>query len=150
MNLIDRIRTDIQERLDALLSEADKLRKALQALDPRGGSSSASSRRSPASTSNARRSAFTTSPLLASFESVVEAVPRVIPVAAETSPAVLAFPSESASRTRRLVAPGGVRRERERRADGVERPVLGAERRAFDGEAGGRGEEADDDPPPSA
>jgi len=60
MDLIDRIRTDIQERLDALLSEADKLRKALQALDPRGGSSSASSRRSPASTSNARRSASST------------------------------------------------------------------------------------------
>ena len=45
MNLIDRIRTDIQERLDALLSEADKLRNALQALG--GGSSSASSRRTP-------------------------------------------------------------------------------------------------------
>ena len=58
MNLIDRIRTDIQERLDALLSEADKLRNALQALG--GGSSSASSRRPPASTSNARRSAPST------------------------------------------------------------------------------------------
>ena len=58
MNLIDRIRTDIQERLDALLSEADKLRNALQALG--GGSSSASSPRPPASTSNARRSAPST------------------------------------------------------------------------------------------
>ena len=58
MNLIDRIRTDIQERLDALLSEADKLRNALQALG--GGSSSASSPRPPASTSNARRSASST------------------------------------------------------------------------------------------
>jgi CRP-like cAMP-binding protein len=33
--LIDRIRHDIQQRLDQLLAEADKLRKALAALDPR-------------------------------------------------------------------------------------------------------------------
>jgi len=33
--LIDRIRHDIQELLDQLLSEADKLRQALAALDPR-------------------------------------------------------------------------------------------------------------------
>jgi hypothetical protein len=36
MDLIDRVRKDIQDRLDTVLSEADKLRKALQALDPRG------------------------------------------------------------------------------------------------------------------
>jgi CRP-like cAMP-binding protein len=34
--LIDRIRHDIQERLDQLLAEAEKLRHALTALDPRG------------------------------------------------------------------------------------------------------------------
>jgi DNA-binding transcriptional ArsR family regulator len=33
--LIDRIRHDIQQRLDHLLAEADKLRRALAALDPR-------------------------------------------------------------------------------------------------------------------
>jgi hypothetical protein len=33
--LIDRIRNDIQHRLDQLLAEADKLRQALAALDPR-------------------------------------------------------------------------------------------------------------------
>jgi CRP-like cAMP-binding protein len=33
--LIDRIRHDIQQRLDQLLAEADKLRHALAALDPR-------------------------------------------------------------------------------------------------------------------
>jgi hypothetical protein len=33
--LIDRIRHDIQQRLDQLLAEADKLRRALAALDPR-------------------------------------------------------------------------------------------------------------------
>jgi DNA-binding transcriptional ArsR family regulator len=33
--VIDRIRQDIQQRLDQLLAEADKLRRALVALDPR-------------------------------------------------------------------------------------------------------------------
>lgn len=33
--MIDRIRSEIQERLDQLLAEADKLRHALSALDPR-------------------------------------------------------------------------------------------------------------------
>jgi DNA-binding transcriptional ArsR family regulator len=33
--VIDRIRHDIQQRLDQLLAEADKLRRALAALDPR-------------------------------------------------------------------------------------------------------------------
>jgi DNA-binding transcriptional ArsR family regulator len=41
MELIDRIRRDIQERLDALLGEADKLRKALIALDHRSVTSPA-------------------------------------------------------------------------------------------------------------
>jgi DNA-binding transcriptional ArsR family regulator len=41
MELIDRIRQDIQDRLDTILGEADKLRKALGALDPRGSSGSA-------------------------------------------------------------------------------------------------------------
>jgi DNA-binding transcriptional ArsR family regulator len=38
--MIDRIRSQIQERLDQLLAEADKLRHALSALDPRDSSSS--------------------------------------------------------------------------------------------------------------
>jgi DNA-binding transcriptional ArsR family regulator len=38
--LIDRIRHDIQQRLDKLLTEADKLRYALAALDPRERSAS--------------------------------------------------------------------------------------------------------------
>ena len=48
MELIDRIRKDIQDRLDAVLGEADKLRKALVALDPRGSSSSAARTARPA------------------------------------------------------------------------------------------------------
>jgi DNA-binding transcriptional ArsR family regulator len=55
MELIDRIRKDIQDRLDAVLSEADKLRKALQALDPRGGPSPAPARQTTRSTPAARR-----------------------------------------------------------------------------------------------
>jgi DNA-binding transcriptional ArsR family regulator len=36
--LIESIRKQIEERLDQLLGEAEKLRRALAALDPRGGS----------------------------------------------------------------------------------------------------------------
>jgi DNA-binding transcriptional ArsR family regulator len=39
--VIDRLRKEIQERLDQLLHEAERLRGALAALDPRGGSSAA-------------------------------------------------------------------------------------------------------------
>lgn len=62
MDLIDRMRKDIQDRLETVLGEADKLRKALAALDPRGGSASSSdgSRRSrsasPSGSSAGRRS----------------------------------------------------------------------------------------------
>jgi DNA-binding transcriptional ArsR family regulator len=52
MDLIDRIRKDIQERLDTVLSEADKLRKALQALDPRRGAAPSPSK--PVSSPRAR------------------------------------------------------------------------------------------------
>jgi hypothetical protein len=40
--VIDTIRKQIQERLNELLGEAEKLRRALAALDPRGGSSTPS------------------------------------------------------------------------------------------------------------
>jgi len=46
-DLIDTLRKQIQERLDQLLSEAEKLRRALAALDPRGGSTPASATTSP-------------------------------------------------------------------------------------------------------
>jgi CRP-like cAMP-binding protein len=38
--IIDQIKQDIQERLDQVLAEADKLRRALLALDPRSSTSS--------------------------------------------------------------------------------------------------------------
>jgi DNA-binding transcriptional ArsR family regulator len=46
LNVIDRLREQIQERLDQLVGEADRLRKALAALDPR--SSKAPERKPPA------------------------------------------------------------------------------------------------------
>jgi CRP-like cAMP-binding protein len=51
--LIDRLREQLQERLDQLVSEADRLRKALAALDPR-------SPKAPAGRSPARKPAQTT------------------------------------------------------------------------------------------
>jgi DNA-binding transcriptional ArsR family regulator len=39
--LLDRLTKEIQERLDQVLAEADRLRKALAALDPRSSASSA-------------------------------------------------------------------------------------------------------------
>jgi|SRR5437763_4735403 len=51
--MIETIRKQIQERLDELLREAERLRRALTALDPRGGSAAptrAAARPRPAST----------------------------------------------------------------------------------------------------
>jgi DNA-binding transcriptional ArsR family regulator len=59
MDLIDRIRKDIQERLDAVLGEAEKLRKALSALDPRGGSSRPSTTAPRSAAGSGTRSAAT-------------------------------------------------------------------------------------------
>lgn len=56
MDLIDRMRKDIQDRLDTVLGEADKLRKALLALDPRGGSASPSGSSRRTSSGNSRGS----------------------------------------------------------------------------------------------
>ena len=46
--MIDRIRHDIQERLEQLLAEAEKLRRALAALDPRDKPKSKSPRKTTA------------------------------------------------------------------------------------------------------
>ena len=53
-NVIDRLREQLQERLDQLLGEADRLRRALAALDPRP--------KPPARTPAARKPAATTQP----------------------------------------------------------------------------------------
>jgi hypothetical protein len=69
--LIDRIRQDIHERLDQLVAEADKLRRALAALDPR---------EKPAPKSTPKRSASTT----ASTRAPRTAAPRKRAVAQAT------------------------------------------------------------------
>lgn len=56
--MIDRLRKELQERLDQLVAEADKLRNVLAALDPRAGPSSpqpAQPPRPPATAQRARR-----------------------------------------------------------------------------------------------
>jgi DNA-binding transcriptional ArsR family regulator len=60
--VIDRIRHDIQARLDQLLAEIDKLGRALAALDPRAGSDSPlpARRSSPSATTPARKAAAAT------------------------------------------------------------------------------------------
>jgi DNA-binding transcriptional ArsR family regulator len=58
--VIDRLREQIQQRLDQLLSEADRLRNALAALDPR--SSAKPARKPAARKAPARRRARTATP----------------------------------------------------------------------------------------
>lgn len=58
-NVIDRLREQIQERLDQLAGEADRLRKALAALDPR-------SSKAPASKQPARKPAQPSKPAMSS------------------------------------------------------------------------------------
>jgi CRP-like cAMP-binding protein len=61
--LIDRIRHDIQERLDQLLAEAEKLRHALAELDPRGKPTPKSTpRRTPKSAARPAPGASISSP----------------------------------------------------------------------------------------
>ena len=59
-DVVDRLRKEIQERLDQLLSETEKLRKALAALDPRPAPpmrAAPATRRRPPSTRTRRTSA---------------------------------------------------------------------------------------------
>jgi len=66
--LIDRIRQEIQERLEQLLAEAEKLRDALAALDPREQKSAAKRARArqPARTASAPAAARPATPARAS------------------------------------------------------------------------------------
>ncbi len=60
--LIDRIRHDIQERLDQLLAEAEKLRRALAALGARDGSGTVRSTAAPTRAQSRNRSTTTPAP----------------------------------------------------------------------------------------
>lgn len=53
--MIDRLRRDLQNRLEQLLAEADKLRRALGALDARRGANSPSRSTTPAPARQTRR-----------------------------------------------------------------------------------------------
>jgi CRP-like cAMP-binding protein len=88
ITLIDRLREEIQQRLDQLTSEADRLRKALAALDPR-------SSKPPARTAPARRPARSTAAKLRA-----PSTPKRTP-ARRTSPA--------AARTAARTAPGATK-----------------------------------------
>jgi DNA-binding transcriptional ArsR family regulator len=58
--VIDRLRKEIQDRLDQLHAEADKLRRALAALDPRSTPSPSKPKTRPPGRSTAPRPATTT------------------------------------------------------------------------------------------
>jgi len=90
--VIDQIRNSIQERLDQLLAEADKLRHALSALDPR---SSAAPARKPA----ARKAPARTAAPAAAPE----------PNAPATSSAPAQRTSKPAARSPRRTAPGATK-----------------------------------------
>ncbi len=58
--MIDRIRHDIHQRLDQVVAEADKLRRALAALDPRAKPASTPKSTPKQTSTSAQRSASTT------------------------------------------------------------------------------------------
>ena len=90
--MIDQIRNSIQERLDQLLAEADKLRHALSALDPR--SSAAPARKPAARTPAAPKPAAASAPE---------------PKAAAKTSAPAKRTRQSASRSPRRTAPGATK-----------------------------------------
>jgi DNA-binding transcriptional ArsR family regulator len=77
--MIDRLREQIQQRLDQLVGEADRLRKALAALDPR--SSSAPAREPASPTTPARKRAQTPAGSTASATKGAPARPTTRPPA---------------------------------------------------------------------
>jgi CRP-like cAMP-binding protein len=89
-SMIDRIREQIQQRLDQLAGEADKLRKALVALDPR--SPGAPARKPSARKAPARKRAAASQPK-----------------APATTTAPARGTSQPAARSRRRTAPGATK-----------------------------------------
>jgi CRP-like cAMP-binding protein len=118
--LIDRIRHDIQQRLDQLLAEADKLRHALAALDPRERSAptpdttnSRSAAKQAATTSDGPNpSARRTRTRTARTTNGANASPRTAP--GETKAKVLAALSSDAASTAGEIA----------KATGLARPTV--------------------------
>jgi CRP-like cAMP-binding protein len=89
--MIDRLREQIQQRLDQLVGEADRLRKALAALDPRSPSAPAAEAASPTARSR-RRAPATAGPKAPA--------PKSAPSRRTTQPA---------ARTPRRTAPGATK-----------------------------------------
>jgi DNA-binding transcriptional ArsR family regulator len=89
--MIDRLRRDIQQRLEQLLAEADKLRHALLALDPRQRPAPApTARRAPRPAQPGTRSAKTAKPRVRSApDATATASPRARTAPGATKSAVL-------------------------------------------------------------
>jgi RNA polymerase primary sigma factor len=102
--MIDRIRHDIQTRLDQLLSEADRLRQALHALGGDGGSRTAARSSSSARSSSAARSGSTARS--SSDSSAAPAATRTRSTAARASRARSAAPRRSSAGTSRAASGG--------------------------------------------
>ncbi len=81
--MIDRLREQIQQRLDQLLSEADRLRKALAALDPR--SPTAPAGKPPARNAAASKGAGAATPELAAPATTSEPTRRTSASAARSA-----------------------------------------------------------------
>ena len=91
-DVIDRLREQIQQRLDQLGGEADRLRQALAALDPR--SSTAPARKPPARKPQVRKAAQATATKSAASATKRTPAPRT---------------SQPAARTPRRTAPGATK-----------------------------------------
>ena len=88
-NVIDRLREQIQQRLDQLTHEADRLRKALAALDPRSSGQRASEPAAPARTQAAtpkpKASATKSTPARRTSPSAARSPRRTAPGATKAS-----------------------------------------------------------------
>jgi DNA-binding transcriptional ArsR family regulator len=96
-DVIDRLREQIQQRLDQLAGEADRLRKALGALDPR--SSTTPTRRPPARKPPSRKPPARTRARAAATK----------PAAPATKSAPARRTTEAAARSPRRTAPGATK-----------------------------------------
>jgi DNA-binding transcriptional ArsR family regulator len=104
--VIDRLREQIQQRLEQLGGEADRLRKALAALDPR--SSSAPAPTAATRTAPARKRAQATAPKTAA-PATKTAAPATKTAAPATKSAPTQRTSQSTAATGRRTAPGATK-----------------------------------------
>ncbi len=88
-DVIDRLREQIQQRLDQLLGEVDRLRKALAALDPRSSTAPARTaparKRAPAGAPEPKAPATESAPALRASQPAARSPRRTAPGATKTS-----------------------------------------------------------------